>query len=154
MAPSLTNELDHSEEIARLLFEHRMVAQNGVIGKEAFPVDELIEKNNKSVSVDRTSMMEMGWYILKLRTYEKPENGRAGWGMAIASVRQVADITTVEGLPVFSVCEDPITSFPPPPWDPAHAKIVRAKPEYTKGFVRGYRDKLVAAFQENCKKVA
>jgi hypothetical protein len=141
-------EVPRCEHIYRLLFTDRMVDVNGKLSLEAFPTDELVEIDGKSVSVDRESLIQDGWLVCKLITYERPRSGRAKWGHCKSLVSRVTGITSQDGEQVFSVLEDRITgNFPPNPWDEAHAKIVRAKQSFSKGFVRGYRDKLIEAFE-------
>lgn len=53
---------------------------------------------------------------------------------------------------VFDVVADPNQQDDFPKWDRAHAKIIRADSAMTKGFVRGYRDKLRSLFQSNLQK--
>jgi hypothetical protein len=139
----------HSDEfIYRLLFSHRMIDGEGKLSAEAFPTDELVEEKEKSVSVDRETLIEKEWLKWKLVTYEKPEAGRAKWGHCRSQVVMIAGIISQDGKQVFSVLEDQITgNFPPNPWDNAHAKIVRASSSFSKSFVRGYRDKLIEAFE-------
>jgi len=145
-----------SEQLIRLLFHHRMVDSSGVLGSEAFPTEELIEKNGKSVSVDRLSMINrLDLIYHKLLTYENPTKGRAKWGHAVASRAQIEAITSQCGKQVFSCCSDPVVgNFPPNPWDAAHAKVTRARAEYSRGFVRGYKDKLCLEFQKSVFPIA
>ncbi len=139
------------EQLVRLLFSTRMVDDSGTLGKEAFPVDELIEKSGKSVSVDELSKLDMPEHVdNKLETYQNPARDRHRWGFALAVCSQITSIMSQEGLQVYSVLKDPIEgNFPPAPWDHAHAKIIRADSSFGKGFVRGYRDKLTELYQEN-----
>lgn len=142
------------ENVVRLLFSHRMTGEDGELTPEAFPTDELIEKNNKSVSVDREEMLLDYNHILnKLITYERPEKGRAKWGSSHAIVDAIVSIKDQDGTQVFRVLEDPLENYPPAPWDAAHAKIVRADESFSKGFIRGYRDKLVKVFQSDVRKI-
>lgn len=144
---------DH-EEVIRLLFTDRMTSSVGELEKEAFPVDELIERNGKSVSVDRLLLLPDRECIkCKLITYENPPRGREKWGFASGCVEYIRAIHSQDGMRVFEVYADPIENHPPAPWDPAHAKIVRADENFTKGFVRGYRDKLVEVFQGSVTQV-
>lgn len=147
------NVPDH-EGIVRLLFSHKMTAENGLLTVEAFPTDELVENNNKSVSVDREVMLpDQSCIINKLVTYERPDKGRAKWGSAHATVSAIVSIKDQNGVQVFKVLEDPLHNYPPAPWDAAHAKIIRADKTFSKGFVRGYRDKLVQAFQNDVRRI-
>lgn len=144
------------EEVVRLLFSDRMIGDAGVLTVQAFPIDELIESNGKSVSVDRTSLLTPGMIEDKLVTYENPERGRERWGWCAASVSSIIQIVDQkDNTPVFDVREDQIlNNFPPNPWDHAHAKIVRAHAGMTKGFIRGYRDKLLDVFQGGVKRLS
>lgn len=140
---------DH-EELIRILFTDRMTSSAGKLENEAFPVDELIEKDGKSVSVDRLPLLpDRGCIEYKLITYENPFRGREKWGFSSGLVEHIRAIHSQDGKRVFEVYADPIENHPPAPWDPAHAKIVRADASFTKGFVRGYRDKLIEVFQGN-----
>jgi hypothetical protein len=137
-----------NEAVIRLLFHHRMVSEIGILSPEAFPTDELIEKGGKSVSVDRSALLKVPEQVrCKLVTYERPDKGRAKWGYAESVVQKIEGILDADGRSVFSVFADPLENFPPSPWDHAHAKVVRADASFGKGFVRGYRDKLIEAFQ-------
>ena len=151
----MVNILYDQENLVRLLFTDRMTSSAGKLEKEAFPVDELVEKNGKSVSVDRLGLLpDCKWIMHKLVTYENPSRGRARWGFALGCSGCIRSIFSQDGKQVFEVCPDPIKNFPPAPWDKAHAKIVRADVSFTKGFVRGYRDKLVDVFQGNVIKTS
>ena len=144
----MSDPLGNEEELVRMLFTDRMTSSDGELEKEAFPVDELIEKDGKSVSVDRQELLPSFECISqKLVTYENPSRGREKWGFALGLVEGVRSISSQHEARVFEVYPDPNENFPPAPWDPAHAKIVRADASFTKGFVRGYRDKLVEVFQ-------
>lgn len=146
--------LPDNEIVIRLLFSDRMVVENGRLTSEAFPVDELMESNGKSVSIDRCHLMNPDWIQSKLITYEKPEKGRARWGASYSAVSNVLDIQDEAKRSVFCVCADEIIdNFPPNPWDHAHAKIVSAQPEKGKGFIRGFRDKLIDAFSLDIRKI-
>jgi hypothetical protein len=125
-----------------------MIDGEGKLSSEAFPTDELIENGGKSVSVDQESLILQEWLTWKLVTYERPEAGRAKWGHCKSLVATIRGITSPDGQQIFTVLEDRITgNFPPNPWDHAHAKVVRASKDFSKSFVRGYRDKLVEAFE-------
>jgi len=131
-----------------------MTSSNGKLENEAFPVDELIGKAGKSVSVDRLVLLPSNdWIKHKLITYENPSRGREKWGFALGRAEDVRLITSQNGAKVFEVYPDPIENYPPAPWDRAHAKIVRADASYTKGFLRGYRDRLVDVFQAKVERV-
>lgn len=150
------NRVDADEHVVRLLFTTRMVNESGTLGKEAFPVDELIERSGKSVSVDEMSKIQIPSHVShKLETYQNPTKGRHRWGYSYAVCHQVESIKAQTGEQVYAVFKDPIkTNFPPAPWDHAHAKIVRAQSEFTKSFIRGYRDQLTELFQQEVVKVA
>lgn len=140
----------NNENLCRLLFYHRMVSEDGALGKEAFPTNELIEAQGKSVSVDVMSSLSVPEHIYnKLVTYENPKAGRSKWGYAFANSAEIESVLSQCGKQVFKCTPDPLTSFPPAPWDHAHAKITRASEDMGKGFVRGYRDKLRQLFQQN-----
>lgn len=144
----MTISVEDDEELIRILFTDRMTSPAGELEKEAFPVDELIEKDGKSVSVDRLNLLpDRDCIKCKLITYENPFRGREKWGFSSGFVRYIRAIHSQDGMRVFEVYADPIENHPPAPWDPAHAKIVRADASFTRGFVRGYRDKLVEVFQ-------
>lgn len=150
----MADKLGDEEELVRVLFTDRMTSSVGELEKEAFPVDELIEREGKSVSVDRLGLLpDRKWIEHKLLTYENPSRGREKWGFALGLVGAVRAISSQDGARVFEVYPDPIEHFPPAPWDRAHAKIVRADSSFTKGFVRGYRDKLVDIFQINVTRI-
>lgn len=150
----MTSALGDEEKLARLLFTDRMTSSIGDLEKEAFPVDELVEKDGKSVSVDRLALLPNHECIShKLVTYENPSRGREKWGYALGIVESVRAISSQDGVRVFEVYLDPIENFPPAPWDRAHAKIVKADASFTRGFVRGYRDKLVETFQGQVFKI-
>ncbi len=144
----MSERLGNQEVLVRVLFTDRMTSSDGELEKEAFPVDELVEKDGKSVSVDRLALLPSCECIShKLVTHENPCRGREKWGFALGRAEGVRAISSQDGVRVFEVYPDPIENFPPAPWDRAHAKIVRADASFTKGFVRGYRDKLVEIFQ-------
>lgn len=144
----MADMLGDAEQLVRVLFTDRMTSSAGELESEAFPVDELIEKDGKSVSVDRLDLLPDRECIKhKLITYENPSRGREKWGFALGVVGAVRAITSQDGRRVFEVYPDPIENFPPAPWDRAHAKIVRADSSFTKAFVRGYRDQLIGIFQ-------
>lgn len=156
MTDPIVNLVDADENVVRLLFSTRMVDGSGTLGKEAFPVDELIEKAGKSVSVDEMSQIEIPGHVSqKLETYQNPLRDRHRWGYAFATCNQIVNIKSQTGEQVYAVFKDPIeTNFPPAPWDQAHAKITRASPAFGKGFIRGYRDKLTELYQLQVVKVA
>jgi hypothetical protein len=150
----MSDTLGNEEVLVRILFTDRMTSSSGELENEAFPVDELIEKDGKSLSVDRLAFLLSHDCIKhKLITFENHSRGREKWGFALGLVGGIRSITSQDGARVFGVHPDPIENFPPAPWDRAHAKIVRADASFTKGFVRGYRDKLVEIFQAQVTRI-
>lgn len=145
-----------TESVIRLLFHDRMVTLDGDIGPEAFPADELAENGGKSCSVDRLDLVEFPLHIVqKLNTFENSTKNRSKWGCCEATCAAVHSITSQCNRQVFCVVEDPIHKwYPPAPWAQAHACVVLASREYSKGFVRGYRDKLIEAFEGGCHRMA
>jgi hypothetical protein len=150
----MSNYVGDNEELIRALFADQMVTTSGDLTTNAFPVDELIEKENKSVSVDRESLLSRKSLIKeKIEKNENPNSKRAKWGYATGLTSEIRNIESQCGKKVFEIYPDPISKTPADPWDNAHAKIVRADQSFSKGFIRGYRDKLIAAFQKNVTKL-
>lgn len=142
----------NAEDIARLLFFAQMIDDDGKITNAAFSTEELVEQNGRSVSVDRCWLLGEGYYhILKLKAavLANDEKNRAKYGYATAMASDIRAIIGSDGCPVFDVFPDEIVQPAPDPWDCAHAKLVRARKGLTKGYVRGYRDKLQDLFSKN-----
>ena len=151
----MDSTVGYEETIIRLLFHHRMVENSGKLKKDAFPAAELAEVNGKSVSVDRAKFLLMPLHIVnKLKTYENAQKGRSKWGYCSAISSEISEIRSQGGKQVYCVLIDPIMNHPPAPWDHAHAKIVRADSNFSKGFLRGYRDKLTEVFQRSIVPIA
>ena len=150
--------LSDEEEIARLIFHDQMIdPATGKLTPAAFPTEELIEKIDsrtgraKSSSVDRCKLLQDVHETLcaKASTLENPEKNRAKWGYTCQTSARVRSILGPDNRSsVFNVFADAILDGDEPLWDHAHAKLVRAKSEYGKGFVRGYRDQLIQLFEE------
>ena len=151
--------LSDREDVARLLFSDQMVdPQSGTLTDAAFPTNELAEVIDKktgakkSVSVDRCDLLSDVFHVLSAKgdVLQRPDRHRSKYGYACVTAAEIRSIVFAadDGTrSVFNTFEDPIQNGNHPLWDEAHAKLVRASPELTKGFLRGYRDKLSDLFQ-------
>ena len=143
-----------NEELNRLLFAGQMVDENGHLKIESFPMDELLEKEGKSASLDRTALLPNPTQNLveKLLELENRDKNRSAWGLGKSLASSVRQIELQDGRQAFDVFEDRLVNNPPKVWDNAHAKLTRAKPEFSRSLLRGCRDKLIECFSENIQR--
>ena len=146
--------IDDTEELNRLLFSEQMVGDDGILKAEAFPMDELLEKDDKSASLDRSALLADRDTLLrqKLNELSNPESRRAAWGIGRSVASEVRTIALQDGRQAFEIFEDKLDNDPPKPWDEAHAKLVRSNSEYTRGLIRGCRDKLIDCFSQSIER--
>ena len=156
MAAQSPEEVQGEEKIARLLFHPQMVSQEGELKPNAFPMDDLVEANGRSVSVDRCGLLGKDFHqtlAKKAAKFANPDTGRHKHGYCLAIVRRVRAILGASNEQLFEVQADAIAQARPDPWDRAHAKIVRACPSHGKGYLRSHRDKLCTLFSEGMRRV-
>lgn len=149
-APAGCEVVDNSEEVARVLFDPDMVDSAGNLTARAFPTDELVRKNGKTVSVNRSSKFDDSHAEIKRRAavMENPEKGRSAWGYRLGLVESVRQIRDSENQQrIFQVYCDPVEFDGK--IDVFHASITKASEGYTRGYVRGFRDHLATAFNKS-----
>ena len=144
----------NEETVARLLFYAQMIDATGKIQSNAFPMDDLIEKDGRSLSVDRCNLLGQDPRVLLERKAEKfasADRNRAKHGYCLSVVKGIRSIRGSSGEQLFDVLPDPIEQSPPDPWDNAHGKLTGAAPDFSKSYLRGYRDKLCDLFSQNIR---
>lgn len=146
------------EEVARLLFSPQMLeSYSGQLKQTVFPMDELLaDKNKRGASADRCGMLEDHDTLLqsKARENANPAGERTPYGYCVGKVEQIRLIKLeYNGLQqAFEIYPDPILDNDPPrKWDHAHALIVRFSDNYTRGLLRGVRDRLIEVFSPSVK---
>lgn len=143
--------LENNEDVSRLLFYDQMIDAENRLQKSAFPMGDILEENNRSLSVDRCMILGRSFHDLlarKSRKYADANKGRAEQGYCLAATGHIRSIQGDSKEQLFDVLPDPIERANPDPWDSAHAKLICANPKLTKGYLRGYRDKLCDLFSE------
>lgn len=164
LTPEETNAFDatigpvkNDEEVIRLLFHPQMVNDKGEAEEVCFSTKELMEERGSSVSILRSLMLADKFTDIRTRLeqMENPAKLRAKFGCLLAvcdEIRRVfsnPDEQNFPGRQVFKVVPDP--KLKDGSIDPPHAKICRASPDFTKGFIRGYRGELLKAFNRLVK---
>ena len=155
MPNPISNAVADEEEIARLLFYPQMVNQQDELKKSAFSMEELMEEGGHSLSVDRCRLMGKDFHRAlgrKAGQFASADKGRAKHGYCLAVVKRIRSIRGASNEQLFEVQADAIVQARPDPWDQAHAKIVSASPSHTKGYLRGYRDKLCGLFSAEIRR--
>ncbi|MCY4228381.1 MAG: hypothetical protein OXF20_11990 [Gammaproteobacteria bacterium] len=152
-------QVHDDEEVARLLFFPQMVDHSGgQLKQTVFPMDELLaNKNKRGVSVDRCGMLKDYETLLHSKAHENanPEGGRHPYGYCLGKVKHIRSIKIeYDGAKqAFEIFSDPILdNNPSREWDHAHALIVRFSDIYTRGLLRGFRDRLIEVFSSSVKR--
>jgi len=146
------NPVDDSEPVSRLLFYPQMIDADNNLQSSAFPMDEIVEKEGRSISVDRCKVLGPEYHDIldrKATHFAKEGKNRSKHGYALAVTGRIHKIVGKQNEQLFMVSPDKIHKLPPDPWDDAHAKLTRMDPNHNKGYLRSYRDKLCELFSEN-----
>ena len=154
MDVSAPMEVASREEVARLLFYRQMINEKGEIQNAAFPMDDIVQENGRSLSVDRCGLLGKSPHRLlerKADKFAKAGSNRSKHGYCLAIAGQVRSLQGQDNEQLFEIVPDPVAQPNPAPWDRAHAKLVSADPSSRKAYLRGYRDKLIAVFSNNVR---
>lgn len=147
-------DVDDNERIARIIFVPYMM-RDGALCDTAFPMDELLKVKKDGCSVDRCDLLNDHEKLLrdKASKYENPEKGRTSYGFAAAKASEIRALqidnagVSVQAL---EISADPINDgLPHDPWNHAHALLHKHDESYTRGQLRGMRDKLKALFSSD-----
>ena len=148
-------EVADEEEVARLLYYPQMINKKGELQDFAFPMNDLMEAKGRSISVDRCWLMGKDFHQMlerKAEQFARSDRNRAKHGYCLAVVKRIRSILGTSNEQLFEVRADAIVQANSNLWDHAHAKIVRANPCHTKGYLRGYRDKLSTLFSQDFRR--
>lgn len=148
------SEVEDNERIARIIFIPYMM-RDGALCDAAFPMDELLKYKKDGCSVDRCDLLKNHVMLLrdKASKYENPEKGRSSYGFATAKASEIRALQIDNAgvsAQALDISADPKNDgSPPDPWNHAHALLHKYDESYTRGQLRGMRDKLKALFSSD-----
>ena len=129
--------LDH-EELGRFLYRPDHLTPDGKVTPAALPVKELLEPEQKGLSLGRLLHLTAQDIRRKAAEYEARDRDNRFWGFGVVRAVRVRELRTTQGRRELCVVDDALPEFE------AHALLQLAdRGAYNKGSVRRVRRQLL-----------